>query len=66
VPKRKASKLQEGDASDLHDLKGQTFELVVSIFEAMFAPKPLDVEMVRVARPEVGSLWRTGYRLYVK
>ena len=29
----------------------QTFNLVVSIFEAMFAPKPLDVEMVRVARP---------------
>jgi len=50
VPKRKASKFQDGDASDLHDLKGHTFDLVVSIFEAMFAPKPLDVEMVRVAR----------------
>src|SRR6186713_492462 len=44
---------QEGDASDLHDLKDQTFDLVVSIFGAMFAPKPFDVakEMVRVTRP---------------
>lgn len=44
---------QEGDASDLHKLKDQTFDLVVSIFGAMFAPKPLDVakEMVRVCRP---------------
>ena len=44
---------QEGDATDLHDLKDQTFDLVVSIFGAMFAPKPLDVakEMVRVTRP---------------
>ena len=44
---------QEGDASNLHDLKDQTFDLVVSIFGAMFAPKPFDVakEMVRVTRP---------------
>ncbi len=44
---------QEGDASDLHELRDQTFDLVVSIFGAMFAPKPLDVakEMVRVCRP---------------
>jgi len=44
---------QEGDATDLHDLKDQTFDLVVSIFGAMFAPKPFDVakEMVRVTRP---------------
>ena len=41
---------QEGDATDLSELKDQTFDLVVSIFGAMFAPKPLDVakEMVRV------------------
>ena len=51
MSKRKASKVQERDASDLRDLKGHTFDLVVSIFEAMFAPKPLDVAMVRVARP---------------
>ncbi|MDO6432736.1 class I SAM-dependent methyltransferase [Flavitalea sp. BT771] len=44
---------QEGDASDLHELKDGTFDLVVSIFGAMFAPKPFDVarEMVRVTRP---------------
>src|SRR4026207_1708243 len=43
---------QEGDATDLHELKDQTFDLVVSMFGAMFAPKPFDVarEMVRVTR----------------
>src|SRR6186713_42289 len=43
---------QEGDATDLNDLQDQTFDLVVSIFGAMFAPRPLDVakEMVRVTR----------------
>ena len=46
-------KFQEGDATDLHELKDGNFDLVVSIFGAMFAPKPLDVakEMVRVTRP---------------
>ena len=46
-------RFQEGDASDLHDLKDDSFDLVVSIFGAMFAPKPFDVtqEMVRVTRP---------------
>jgi ubiquinone/menaquinone biosynthesis C-methylase UbiE len=46
-------KFQEGDATNLHELKDQTFDLVVSIFGAMFAPKPFDVarEMVRVTRP---------------
>src|SRR4051812_47739875 len=44
---------QEGDASDLEDLEDNRFDLVVSIFGAMFAPKPFDVakEMVRVTRP---------------
>jgi ubiquinone/menaquinone biosynthesis C-methylase UbiE len=44
---------QEGDATDLHELEDKTFDLVMSIFGAMFAPKPLDVarEMVRVTRP---------------
>jgi SAM-dependent methyltransferase len=44
---------QQGDASDLHELKDEFFDLVVSIFGAMFAPKPFDVakEMVRVCRP---------------
>jgi ubiquinone/menaquinone biosynthesis C-methylase UbiE len=46
-------KFQEGDASNLHELKDHAFDLVVSIFGAMFAPKPFDVakEMVRVTRP---------------
>ena len=46
-------KFQEGDACSLHELKDHTFDLVVSIFGAMFAPKPFDVakEMVRVTRP---------------
>lgn len=44
---------QEGDATDLADLKDQTFDTVISIFGAMFAPKPFDVakEMVRVTMP---------------
>jgi len=47
-------KFQEGDASNLHELKDRSFDLVVSIFGAMFAPKPFDVakEMVRVTSPE--------------
>ena len=46
-------KFQEGDASNLHDLKDDSFDLVVSMFGAMFAPRPFDVakEMVRVTRP---------------
>src|SRR6476659_9999984 len=46
-------RFQEGDASNLHELKDRTFDLVVSVFGAMFAPKPFDVakEMVRVTRP---------------
>ena len=44
---------QEGDASDLADLEDDTFDMVVSIFGAMFAPRPFDVakEMVRVTKP---------------
>ncbi len=46
-------RFQEGDATDLAGLGDSTFDLVVSIFGAMFAPKPFDVarEMVRVTRP---------------
>lgn len=45
-------RFQEGDACDLSPLENGTFDLVVSIFGAMFAPRPLDVarEMVRVTR----------------
>jgi SAM-dependent methyltransferase len=44
---------QEGDASDLQELDDERFDLVVSIFGAMFAPRPFDVakELVRVTRP---------------
>ena len=35
---------QEGDASHLHELKEHMFDLVVSIFGAMFGPKPFDVD----------------------
>ena len=47
------ARFQEGDASNLHELQDGAFDLVVSIFGAMFAPKPFDVakEMVRVTRP---------------
>jgi SAM-dependent methyltransferase len=46
-------RFQEGDASNLSELADDSFDLVVSIFGAMFAPKPFDVakEMVRVTRP---------------
>src|SRR6476661_2048828 len=46
-------KFQEGDASTLEQVPDKSFDLVVSIFGAMFAPKPFDVakEMVRVTRP---------------
>ena len=44
---------QEGDASNLEQVPDKSFDLVVSIFGAMFAPKPFEVakEMVRVTRP---------------
>jgi ubiquinone/menaquinone biosynthesis C-methylase UbiE len=44
---------EEGDATNLHALGDNKFDLVVSIFGAMFAPKPFDVakEMVRVTKP---------------
>jgi SAM-dependent methyltransferase len=46
-------RFQQGDASDLHELGDEQFELLISIFGAMFAPRPFDVakEMVRVTRP---------------
>src|SRR5262249_1726977 len=44
---------QEGDASNLEQMPDKSFDVVVSIFGAMFAPKPFEVakEMVRVTRP---------------
>lgn len=45
--------IQEGDATNLQELQDGSFDLVVTIFGAMFAPKPFDVakEMVRVTKP---------------
>jgi len=56
APPRRAcrtSSSQEGDATNLQGLEDGRFELVVSIFGAMFAPRPFDVakEMTRVTRP---------------
>ena len=49
----KNCKFREGDACNLQPLPDQAFDLVVTIFGAMFAPKPFEVakEMVRVTRP---------------
>lgn len=46
-------RFQEGDASHLEGVADDQFDLVVSIFGAMFAPRPDDVanEMVRVTKP---------------
>ena len=46
-------RFQQGDATNLSELADKSFDLVVSIFGAMFAPRPFDVarEMVRVTRP---------------
>jgi ubiquinone/menaquinone biosynthesis C-methylase UbiE len=46
-------KFQEGDACDMLGVPDGSFDLSVSIFGAMFAPKPFDVarEVVRVTKP---------------
>lgn len=46
-------RFREGDASRLTGVADSSFDLVVSIFGAMFAPRPFDVahEMVRVTKP---------------
>jgi ubiquinone/menaquinone biosynthesis C-methylase UbiE len=44
---------QHGDACNLAGVPDDSFDLVLSIFGAMFAPKPMDAarEMVRVTKP---------------
>ena len=46
-------RFQEGDASNLEGIADESFDLIVTLFGAMFAPRPFDVakEMVRVTRP---------------
>src|SRR3984957_3579221 len=45
-------KFQEGDASNLEGIADDSFDLTLSVFGAMFAPRPFDVakEMVRVTK----------------
>ncbi|MGB7543618.1 MAG: methyltransferase domain-containing protein, partial [Burkholderiales bacterium] len=49
----KRLKFQEGDACNLQGVSAHSFDLTLSVFGAMFAPKPFDVakEMVRVTKP---------------
>lgn len=44
---------QEGDACDLQGVSDDSFDLTLTVFGAMFAPRPHDVakEMVRVTKP---------------
>src|SRR3989344_4551994 len=46
-------KFQEGDACNLEGVPNHSFDLTLTVFGAMFAPKPFDVarEMVRVTKP---------------
>jgi SAM-dependent methyltransferase len=46
-------RFEHGDATELAGLGDRQFDLVVSIFGAMFAPKPAEVakQLVRVAKP---------------
>jgi SAM-dependent methyltransferase len=46
-------KFQEGDACNLEGIGDHSFDLTVSVFGAMFAPRPFDVarELVRVTKP---------------
>ena len=46
-------RIMEGDATDLKELADEQFDLLVTVFGAMFAPRPMEVarEMVRVVRP---------------
>lgn len=48
-----AIEFREGDASDLRGVSDGSFDLTLSVFGAMFAPRPFDVarEMVRVTKP---------------
>ena len=63
-------RFQEGDATDLGELEDDRFDLVISIFGAMFAPRPFDVakEALRVTRPDgriVMGNWIAGDPTFV-
>ena len=46
-------KVREGDACNLEGISDHSFDLTLSVFGAMFAPRPFDVasELVRVTKP---------------
>jgi len=46
-------RFQQGDACELKEVSDHSFDLTLSMFGAMFAPRPFDVarEMVRVTKP---------------
>jgi ubiquinone/menaquinone biosynthesis C-methylase UbiE len=46
-------RFQEGDSCDLQGIGDHSFDLTLSVFGAMFAPRPFDVarELVRVTKP---------------
>src|SRR5262249_50210266 len=48
-------RFEEGDACNLEGVADGSFDLTLSVFGAMFAPRPFDVakEMVRVTKPGV-------------
>ncbi len=63
-------KFQEGDACDLQGVPDRSFDLTLSVFGAMFAPRPFDVarEMVRVTKPDgriVMGNWIPGDHTFV-
>jgi cyclopropane fatty-acyl-phospholipid synthase-like methyltransferase len=55
-------RFQEGDASDLRELGDDSFDLVVSMFGAMFAPRPSTWPRRSSGSlgPAAGSSWGTG------
>jgi SAM-dependent methyltransferase len=61
---------KEGDACNLEGVADNSFDLTLSVFGAMFAPKPFDVakEMVRVTKPGgrvVMGNWIPGHPTFV-
>ena len=60
-------KFQLGDACDLQELTGNSFDMVVSIFGAMFAPKPFEdmwpKRWCEYVDPGAGSLWEIGFQM---
>lgn len=63
-------RFEEGDACDLARIEDDRFDLLISTFGAMFAPRPFDAarEMVRVTKPGgriVMANWIAGDPTYV-